>query len=599
MFRQIKESPFYKAVVFSVPLVFRVGKGQFATIVFTQVLSALLPMAGALLMGKIATTVKGMIDSSSTEVTPLLPWIMLGALISVLLAGCRITNRYCTSCLSDRLALTMQHKVVRHICSLNLELIEDRHVQDVLSRGRQSPGQAVLKFTTGFLGIASSLLRITGLLGVLFWVSPLWASLIILIGIPALAGNRYLSYVNFKLKRSKTTARRWSSYYTNTLTNRRMIPTIATLGIMDLFLKRFDETMRDIYDVRRGFYRLRATIMLGATLLMAGTIIVAVLTVAKQASAGLLDIGRLTAFWVAAWRIQTALSGLGSSFFSVSECEFNIFNLRELFMLKNTMPKAGSERLPPSCGRIEIDNLSFVYRGTTRPVLNNLSLYIEPGETVAIVGPNGSGKTTLAKLIAQLYAPTQGRVLIDHQPALSYDRAALHKRISFVTQNPVQFEATAEENIAFGAWETLQNNPKAVRELAKRTQVDQMIQDMPEGYETLIGRMFGDYDISGGQQQKLALARALACNPDIIILDEPTAALDIHTEYELYSNIKELTRNKTTLLISHRFSTVRMADRIFVLNEGRITESGTHEELIAHNGTYAAMSRMYEDMTTG
>ena len=290
MFQQIKESPFYQAVVFSVPRVFRVGKGLFSVIVFTQAITALLAPTTALLLGKMALTVKEMLSRSSTDLAPLIPWILIATSISVIAAGCRIARRYCTSCLNDRMTLSMQHEVVRHITSLNLEMIEDRNVLDILERGQQSPGANMLNFTTGFISIASTLLRITTLVGVLFWVSPLWSTLIVLLGIPALIGNRYLSRINFKIRRSKTTARRWSRYYTGSLTNRGMIPTVATLGITDLFLKRFDETMLDINAVRRKFYRLRSKVMLGATLLMAGTLIAALLTVAKDASAGLIHI---------------------------------------------------------------------------------------------------------------------------------------------------------------------------------------------------------------------------------------------------------------------------------------------------------------------
>jgi ATP-binding cassette, subfamily B, bacterial len=597
MFRKFKESPFYQAVLFSVPRVFRVGKGLLALIVIAQVISALLAPTAALLLGKIAVTVKTMMESSSTDMSPLLPWILLAAAISVITAICRISIRYCSCCLSDRMVLAMQHEVVSHIASLNLEMIEDRTTLDIIVRGQQSPGINILKFTTGFIGVTSSLLRIGGLLGVLFWISPLWSTLIVLLSIPALIGNRILSRINFKIKRSKTTAQRWSSYYTSTLTNRGMIPSVATLGITPLFLKRFDDTMRDINAVKRGFYRLRSIVTLAAALLMVGTLITALWTVAMDTSAGLIDIGRFTAFWVAAWRIQAALTKLGATFFTISELEFNILNLRELFALRNTMPESGDTPPEKDLGDIHIRDLTFIYQGTNRPVLKDLSLSIRQGETIAIVGPNGSGKTTLAKLIAQLYMPTDGNIQMGNQPAMELDRDQLHKRISFITQNPVQFEATAFENIAFGDWERLKANPTQVHRLAEQVQIDRMIKNMPEGYDTLLGRKFGTYDISGGQRQKLALARALACDPSLIILDEPTASLDIHTEYQLYSNIKEMTRNTTTILISHRFSTVRMADRIFVLNEGHITESGTHAELIEHNGTYTAMFKMYEDMS--
>ena len=596
MFIKIKENPFLKTLIFATRHTVRAGKWHWLTLTTAQIISALIAPLAALLVGKLASTVKDAVSSDTPDMSALFPWMLAVALVGLTLAACRIITQYSTLCLGDRLMLRMQHRVTKHIAALNLELIEDRSIQDVLERAQQSPGKFVLTFMTGVLDITAAVIRILGLIGVIFWIAPLGAGLIALLCIPALAGNRTLSYINFNLKRNKTTVRRWSRYYSSTLTSRDMIPTTITLGIIPLFLERFKETILDLNRVNRRFYRLRAAINMGIALLMICILIAALFTVAKDVSSGALSIGKFTAFWVAAWRIQTAISGLGSSFFNISESEFNIFNVRELFSIQNALPPNGRQPPRTPCGKIELRDLSFTYRGTDHPVLKNLSLTIEQGETVAIVGPDGSGKTTLAKLIAQLYTPTSGKIRIDDLPACEYDRNQLYEKMSFVTQNPVQFEATVGDNIAFGDWNRLHDNPGAIQQLAEKTQVAEMIRKMPNGFDTLLGRQFGNYDISGGQRQKLALTRALACNPDIIILDEPTASLDIHTEYELYSNIRNLVQNKTTILISHRFSTVRMADRIFVLNEGRLVESGSHDELIRQEGTYAVMFNLYEKM---
>ncbi len=596
MFSKIKGNPFFKTLTFALHHTLRAGKGYFLAMLLAQITSALITPLSALLIGKMAGTFKEVLSASTPNLNELLPWMLFAAVISLAMATCRVITQYSSLCLADRMALRMQHLVTKHITSLNLELIEDRTIQDVLERAQQSPGKFLLNFLTGVLSVTASLIRILGLIAVVFYIAPLWAGVIALLCIPALIANRYLSFINFRIKRSKTTARRWSRYYSRTLTARDAIPSTVTLGIIPLFLKRFKETVLDINAAKHKFYRLHAFVTMGIALMMIGVLIVAVIIVAKDVSAGLLSVAKFTAFWVAAWRLQVAVGNLGKSFFMISESEFNIFNLRELLAIHNNLPPNGTTSPKAPCGKIELRDLSFTYCGTEQPVLKHLSLTIEQGETVAIVGANGSGKTTLAKLIAQLYMPTKGTILIDDLPACEYDRDALHKTTSFVTQSPLQFEASIGENIAFGDWEKLEDSLGAIEELARETQVDSMIRDMPQGYDTLLGRTFGQYDISGGQRQKLALTRALACDPSIIILDEPTASLDIHTEFELYSNIRNLVRGKTTILISHRFSTVRMADRIFVLNEGQLVESGSHEELIAENGTYAVMFNMYEQM---
>ena len=596
MFRKIKENPFLKTLGFATQQTFCAGKGYAISLIAAQVIAALLAPLTAILAGKLASSLKEVLSSASPDINSLFPWMAAAVAIAFAVAICGVVVQYSTLCLGDRLTLSMQHRVVKHITSLNLELIEDRRIQDVLERAQQSPGKFTLTFVTSVLNILAAFIRIIGLLGVIFYISPIWAGVIALLCIPALIANRKLSFINFNLKRSKTMARRWARYYASTLTNRETIPSTITLGLIPLFLHRFKETVRDINQVRKGFYRLRAFAMIGMVLLIIVVLTTALIIVAKDASTGAISIAKFTAFWVAAWRMQVAVGNLGKSFFNVSESEFNIFNIRELFSIHNTLPASGNNPLKTPCGKIELQDLSFTYRGTEHPVLRDISLTIQQGETVAIVGANGSGKTTLAKLIAQLCTPTQGDILIDDLPAGQYDRNKLYEAISFVTQNPVQFEASIEENIAFGDWSKLEGNSDAIETLAKKTQIDSMIKKMPQGYDTLLGRMFGQYDISGGQRQKLALTRALACDPSIIILDEPTASLDIHTEFELYSNIKNLVHEKTTILISHRFSTVRMADRIFVLNEGRLVESGSHQELISKNGTYAVLFKMYEEM---
>jgi ABC-type multidrug transport system fused ATPase/permease subunit len=504
MFIKIKENSFFKTLIFAIRHTFLAGKRYWLVMVCAQILSSLMTPLAALLVGKLAGSIKETASAAAQDLSLLAPWILVVALIWLVLAGCRVVVQYCSLCLGDRLILRMQHEVVEHTASLNLEQIEDPGIQNIMERAQRNPGQYLMKFLTGVVDVFTALIRIIGLIGVIFWIAPLWAGVIALLCIPALAVNRYLSFIQFNLKRNKTTARRWSNYYAATLTTRETIPSTVTLGIIPLFLQRFTETVLDINLANQKFYRLRAALTFGLALLMIGIIIGALFALLKYVLGGSLGIEKFCAFLFAAWRMQVCLSGLGKSFFDISESEFNIFNIRELLSTRSTEPDTGTRPPKTPCGRIEIRDLSFTYRGTEQPVLKNISLTIEQGETVAIVGANGSGKTTLAKLVARLYTPTSGHILLDDLPAAEYDRDALYKKISFVTQQPVQFEATASENIAFGDWEALKASPEKVRSIAESTRLDEMIRHMPEGYDTRLGRLFGTYDISGGPRPQHA-----------------------------------------------------------------------------------------------
>jgi ATP-binding cassette subfamily B protein len=247
----------------------------------------------------------------------------------------------------------------------------------------------------------------------------------------------------------------------------------------------------------------------------------------------------------------------------------------------------------PSRAEINLRNISFTYPGSSKPALQDISLHIRAGETIALVGENGAGKTTLVKLLARLYDPETGRIEFDGVDLRALSLRQLHKKIGFVFQDFNRFEATAADNIAYGDWSTMSGNRQKVEEVGGLAGVDMMVRLMPAGYDTLLGRVFGEHDLSRGQWQKLAIARAFGRDASVLILDEPSANLSVRAEYELFCRFHELSRGRTTILVSHRFSTLSIADRIVVMEKSRIVESGSHQELLAHGRLYANLYRLH------
>jgi ABC-type multidrug transport system fused ATPase/permease subunit len=269
--------------------------------------------------------------------------------------------------------------------------------------------------------------------------------------------------------------------------------------------------------------------------------------------------------------------------------------ITHLRILMHTKPllHSSEDYVPRECrGEFVLENVSFTYPDANQPALAEISLHIHPGEVIALVGENGAGKTTLVKLISRLYSPTHGSVKLDGHNLEEYSLSYLRRQYLFVFQNFGRYEGSVHENIAYGDWERLMDRPDLVQKLAQSCGIDPTIQALPHGYQTLLGRNFGETDLSGGQWQRLAIARAFAREGSILILDEPTSNLDPRAEYQIFRQFQSLAAGRTTILISHRFSTVSMADRIVVLDQGKIVEQGSHTELLTTNGLYSTLYRM-------
>jgi ATP-binding cassette subfamily B protein len=291
---------------------------------------------------------------------------------------------------------------------------------------------------------------------------------------------------------------------------------------------------------------------------------------------------------------SASIQQIFSTFASIADQSLFLTDLVEFFREKPTIasrPNALSAPRPIRDGFV-FENVSFAYPGNDRQILRNLDFHIAPGERVALVGENGQGKTTLVKLITRLYDPTEGRILLDGVDLREYDIDDLHRSVGVIFQDFVRYEMTARQNIAVGRVD-VEHDQSRIELAARKSLASEVIGRLPAGYDQLLGRRFeGGLDLSGGEWQKVALARAYLRDAQLLVLDEPTAALDVRAEAEVFDRFTELTAGKMALLISHRFSTVRMADRIVVLSDGRIAEDGGHPDLLSLGGRYAEMFEM-------
>ncbi|MDX2463011.1 MAG: ABC transporter ATP-binding protein [Porticoccus sp.] len=516
-------------------------------------------------------------------------WLMVGFAVTLITSLSDTANQYMSRCIELELEHHLNLEILKINSAMPLDTIENSGYQDNLARAVSEPEAYVAGLFTSVIDLATKSVQIMTLLVILMFIEPLIVVFLLPIGIPFLLYQLSLSRRQFSELDGQIMQERWMGYYSGALRDSSHYGELTLLGIKQEFINRWQKIMLDFRARIRAFKRRE---LIGNALFAVLSVSAVYLAFAHAVSAIVdhhLTIGDLAIFGSAAAQLRWLIT---SQVWLLSRAKWQLMGVRRLRTYLALEPPAslpGHRQCADMAGDLEFRDVTFMYPHAKQTAISHLSFRIRAGETVALVGENGSGKSTVAKLIAGLYQPTSGHILVDDIDILSYDINALQKKIGFVFQNFARFAATASENIEFGDWTRLKHDRAAAIAIAKVAAVDETIEQMPDGYDTLLSRQFGSYVPSGGQWQKLSIARTLARGAAILILDEPTAALDVQSEDSVFRQFRQLSEGRTTLLISHRFSTVSIADRILVLDDGRILEEGSHTQLLALKGKYAAM----------
>src|SRR2546425_2627976 len=491
--------------------------------------------------------------------------------------------------LQNEVSMRIQLMVMEKAASLDLAFYEDPASYDLLRRAQtDSINRPVIMISTAF-GLVQTLLTFITMIALLVVVSPLLALIALVSPIPAFIADTRYGWRGYNIARWGSRLLRRMTYMVTLVTTDSYAKEVKLFGLGGYFINRCRLIAKAYYGTQPA--QVARRYMTGFALGNLSTIVTSLtyLYVALQAIVGRLTLGDLTLYTTAASQVQSSIQGILGGFSGMYEHNLYLNNLFELMETKSTMPApAKPTKVPqPLRGEIRFENVSFAYPGAEKNALTDLSFTVKAGETLAVVGRNGAGKTTLFKLICRLYDPTEGRILIDGVDIRDFEPDDLREHIGAMFQDYVDYQATASENIGLGNVPQITDRERI--ELAGREGgADELIETLPDGYDTALGKWFDQgVNLSGGEWRKVALARAFMRDAKILLLDEPTSALDAQAEYDLFERLRSLTRGRTAVYISHRFSTVRRADRIVFLEHGRLVEESTHEELMRFGGRYA------------
>jgi len=578
--------PFFK-------MVWNTSKTLTALNVLLRLLKSVLPLIVLAVGKEIIDEVLFLIEKNSDDLSNLWFWVAIELALAIL---SEIMNRAITlidSLLGDLFSNKSSEDLMRHAAQLDLYQFEDADFYDKLALARkQTTGRTIL--LSSILSQMQDILTVVSLgIGLVYF--NYWLILILILAvIPSFLGETHFNQRSYSLTRSWTPERRELDYLRYIGASDETAKEIKIFNLADFIVSRFKFIANKYYKANKKIATKRA--LWGSLLSAIGTLAYygAYVFILIQTVQSIITVGTLTFLAGAFNRMRNMLQTIMTRFSRITEESLYLKDYYDFLKLQPTIvSKVDHTAFPKKIEKgFQFENVSFKYPGSEKYAIKDLSFTLNVGEKMALVGENGAGKTTLVKLLARLYEPSSGRILLDGVDLKEYSLGELRNNIGIIFQDYVRFMMKASENIAIGGITRLEELP-IIKEAAKKSLADTVVSELPEMYDQMLGKRFAKgVELSGGQWQKIALARAYMRDAQLLILDEPTASLDARAEHEVFQRFSELIDGKSAVLISHRFSTVRMADRILFLENGSLKEMGSHEELLALNGQYAELFKL-------
>lgn len=543
---------------------------------------------GAHIVDAVVTAAQMVRAGETPHLAPVFWLVALEGLLVTAMAAAQRGISFCQSLLRAQLGQRVNEMILDKALTLDLVHFEDSEFYDKLTRARREASSRPLSLVNRTFGLAQNLIALASYAALLISFSP-WAMLILLLaGLPAFIAEAKFSGDAFTLFRWRSPETRMQLYLETVLAREDSAKEVRLFGLGPLLLERYRSIFHKLYKADRALTLRRDSWGLGLGLIGTLTLYAAYAWIAFTTVMGRITLGQMTMYFMVFRQGQSAVSAILSSVGGMYEDNLYLSTLYEYLETPTRLPSGTATKGTEVTDGIRFEHVTFTYPGANTPALHDINLHIRPGESLALVGQNGSGKTTLIKLLTRLYAPDSGRILLDGVDLVEWDETTLRRRIGVIFQDFARYQMRVGENIGAGDVSHFEDATRW-REASEKGMAAEFIESLPAGYDTQLGKWFNDgRELSGGQWQKIALARAfMRTGADILVLDEPTAAMDAEAEATIFEHFRALSKNRIVILISHRFSTVRMADQIIVIQDGRIIEHGNHAQLVGQQGHYA------------